>query len=279
MQSKIMKHLRIIFLGDIVGAAGVAILQKHIGRLREQYRADAIIVNGENSAAGGRGITPALMRLFKSLGISLVTSGNHIWQKPDIIPYITQHTDLLRPANFPAGTPGTGVTTFLCKGIEIGVINVQGRVFMRELLSCPFRAIESALTYLHHKTPIIFIDVHAETTSEKMAIAYMFDGRVSGIVGTHTHVQTADERILPGGTAYITDLGMAGSLNSMIGMKKEPIIQNFLTQMPVRFVVDTSLPVCMTGVCIEVDTQSGKATSIEPIRVIDDQVQIDTQEL
>ncbi len=273
-----MTRIRVLFLGDIVGAAGLAIFQKHIKRLREQYRADAIMVNGENSAGSGRGITPAVMRLFKEHGVNVVTSGNHIWQKPEIINYIAQHTDLVRPINFPAGTPGHGMTTFICKGIEIGVINVQGRVFMRELLSCPFRAVESALTYLQHKTPIIFIDVHAEATSEKMGMAYMFDGRVSAVVGTHTHVQTADERIMPGGTAYITDLGMAGSLNSMIGMKKEPIIQNFLTQMPARFAVDTSLPLFMTGVCIEVDTQTGKATSIERIRVVDDAVQIDTQE-
>lgn len=272
-----MARIRVILLGDIVGAAGLAIFQKHISRLREQFRADAVIVNGENSA-NGRGITPAIMRFFKLHGVNVVTSGNHIWQKPEIISYFSQHTDLLRPINFPAGTPGSGVTTFLCKGYEIGVINVQGRVFMRELLNCPFRAVESTLTYLAQKTPIIFLDVHAEATSEKMGIAYTFDGRVSAVVGTHTHVQTADARIMPGGTAYITDLGMAGSLNSMIGMKKEPIIQNFLTQMPTRFVVDTSLPVFMTGVCVEVDTETGKATSIESIRIIDDAVQIDKDE-
>lgn len=272
-----MARIRVLFLGDVVGAAGLAIFQKHIGRLREKYHADAVIVNGENSASG-RGITPAIMRFFKAQGVNIVTSGNHIWHKPDIISYFAQNNDLLRPINFPVGTPGTGMTTFICNGIEIGVINVQGRVFMRELLACPFRAVESALTYLQSKTRIIFIDVHAEATSEKMGIAYAFDGRVSGVVGTHTHVQTADERILPGGTAYITDLGMAGSLNSMIGMKKEPIIQNFLTQMPTRFVADTSLPVFMTGVCIEVDTQTGKATSIERIRVVDDAVQIDSPE-
>lgn len=273
-----MARIRVLLLGDIVGAAGLAIFQKHIGRLREQFRADAVIVNGENSAANGRGITPTIVRFLTSQGVNVVTSGNHIWQKPEIIPYISSHTDLLRPINFPAGTPGVGVTTFLCKGYQVGVINVQGRVFMRELLTCPFRAVESTLTYLAQKTPIIFIDVHAEATSEKMGIAYTFDGRVSGIVGTHTHVQTADARILPGGTAYITDLGMAGSLNSMIGMKKEPIIQNFLTQMPTRFIVDTSLPVFMTGVCIEVDTQTGKATSIEAVRIVDDAVQIDKDE-
>lgn len=273
-----MARIRVLLLGDIVGAAGLAIFQKHIGRLREKYRVDAVIVNGENSAANGRGITPAIMRLFTSHGVQVVTSGNHIWNKLEIVPYISQHTNLLRPCNFPAGTPGSGVTTFVCNGYEIGVINVQGRVFMKELLNCPFRAVESALTYLTSKTRTIFIDVHAEATSEKMGIAYYFDGRVSGIVGTHTHVQTADARILPAGTAYITDLGMAGSLHSMIGMKKEPIIQNFLTQMPTRFIVETSLPVFMTGVCIEVDTDTGKSTSIESIQVIDDSVQIPKDE-
>jgi len=272
-----MAQLRILFLGDLVGSTGRAIFHKHIGRLREEYRVDAIIVNGENSAHG-RGITPAIMGFFKNHGVDVVTSGNHIWARQEIISYFADHKDLLRPINFPQSTPGSGLTTFLCKGYEIGVINVQGRVFMREYLSCPFRAMDSALTFFKGKTSLIFVDVHAEATSEKLGLAFYLDGRVSGVVGTHTHVQTADERILPGGTAYITDLGMAGSLNSMIGMKKEAIIQNFITQMPTRFVVDTSMPVIMTGACITVDTDTGKALAIERIKVIDDAVAVDTDE-
>lgn len=154
----------------------------------------------------------------------------------------------------------------------------QGRVFMRELIDCPFRTVESVLTYLKSKTNIIFVDMHAETTSEKIGIGWFLDGKVSGVVGTHTHVQTADERVLPGGTAFITDLGMCGSWNSMIGMKKEPIIQHFLYQMPVKFVVETSSPVIMCGVWIEVDTATGKATKIERVRVIDNDLNVDSLE-
>lgn len=269
-----MARFRVLMLGDLVGETGCALFQKHSKRLREQYHADALIVNGENSAPGGRGITPTGMAFLKEHGATVVTSGNHIWQRQEIVRYCTDHKDLLRPINFPAGTPGTGVTTFVWQGYEIGVINVQGRSFMRELLSDPFRAVDSALTLLRYKTKTILVDMHAETTAEKMALGYYLDGRVSAVVGTHTHVQTADERILPGGTAYITDLGMAGSLNSMLGMKKEPIIEHFMTQMPTRFAVETAMPAFMTGVCIEIDLESGKALSIERVRIDDDAVQV-----
>jgi metallophosphoesterase (TIGR00282 family) len=272
-----MERLRVLLLGDIVGDPGRAIFQKHIARLREEYHIDALIVNGENSSAQGKGITPTIAQFFKSHGVDVVTTGNHVWQKKEIYPYITEHKDhLLRPANFPADSPGVGVTTFLCKGFEIGVINVQGRVFMRELSACPFRTVESILTYLKHKTNIIFVDMHAEATSEKMGLAYFLDGKITGLVGTHTHVQTADERILPHGTAYITDLGMAGSLNSMIGMKKESVIRQFITQMPEHFVVDTSLPLYMTGVYIDVDTKTGKALDIQRIKIVDNDIVIGT---
>lgn len=271
-----MGRLRLLFLGDIVGAPGMAMLQKHLEQLRAQHAIDAVVVNGENSAQG-RGITPTIMKFFKHNGVDIVTSGNHIWQKKEIYPYLNEHRDLLRPANFPSDTPGVGVTTFLCKGFEIAVINLQGRVFMREHVACPFRTAESLLTYVRSKTNIIFVDFHAETTAEKMGIAYFLDGKISGLVGTHTHIQTADERILPKGTAYITDLGMAGALNSMIGMKKEPIIYNFLTQMPARFEVDDNPPFVMSGVWIEVDTETGLATDIQRIRIIDNELVINLQ--
>lgn len=245
---------------------------KHCHNLKEQYQIDAVIVNGEN-AANGRGITPRMVRFFRQYGADVVTSGNHIWAKKEIMPYLAEHTDLLRPANFPSGCPGTGMTIINVKGYEVAVVNLQGRVFMKEQVDCPFRAIDTLLTYLKHKTPLIFVDFHAETSSEKMGFAYYVDGRVSGVVGTHTHIQTADERILPKGTAYITDLGMGGSLNSMIGMKKEPIIQMFLTQMPQRFEVDTQGPAVLSGVWMEVDTNTGKAIAIERIRVIDTEIQ------
>jgi len=272
-----MDTLRILFIGDVVGPLGRAVFQRHIARLKEQYKIDAVVVNGENSSSKGRGITSRIVKFFKHLGVDVVTSGNHIWAEKEIYSYLAQNTDLLRPANFPSSTPGVGVTTFSCNGIQIGIINLQGRIFMREQVDCPFRTVDSILTYLKHKTRLIFVDIHAETTAEKMGLAYYLDGKVSGIVGTHTHVQTADERILPQGTAYITDLGMCGSLNSMIGMKKEIIIQHMITQMPARFEVDNEPPALLSGVWIEVDTATGKAVAIERIRLIDDTIQIDAQ--
>jgi 2',3'-cyclic-nucleotide 2'-phosphodiesterase len=165
--------------------------------------------------------------------------------------------------------------TFETKGFIIGVINLQGRVFMKEHVSCPFKAADSILTYLRSKTSIIFVDFHAETTSEKLGLAYYLDGRVTAVVGTHTHVQTADERILPQGTAYITDLGMAGSLNSMIGMKKDSIIRKLITQMPEKFVVDTEGPFVLSGVVIDVDPETGRSSAIQRIRIIDNDIKID----
>jgi len=264
--------MRVLILGDIVGAPGQAIFQKHINKIKADYNIDAVIVNGENSA-DGKGITPRIMNFFKHNGVDLVTSGNHIWQKKEICNYLSEQKDLLRPANFPAACPGSGVGLFTAKnGATIGVINVQGRVFMRELVSCPFKAIESALIFLKTKTPIVIIDIHAETTSEKMALAYNFDGQVTAVVGTHTHVPTADERILPKGTAYITDLGMAGALHSVLGVKKQAIIYNMTTQMPTRFEVETEPPYFLSGVWIAIDTITGKAVDIGRIYIVDEHI-------
>jgi 2',3'-cyclic-nucleotide 2'-phosphodiesterase len=265
-----MSSIRVLFLGDIVGASGCALFQKHIQHLRQKYSVQAVLVNGENSASDGKGITSKIMHFFKHHHVDVVTSGNHIWQKREIIQYMHDHKDLLRPANFPSGCPGVGVTTFQSGAVTVGVINLQARTFMREFVSCPFRAADSLLTYLAPRTNVILVDFHGEATSEKMGLAYYLDGRISALVGTHTHVLTADERILPGGTAYITDLGMAGALNSMIGMKKEAIIQSLITQMPTRFEVDTEGPMHMSGVCIEIDTQTGKALNIERVYLVDD---------
>ncbi len=270
-----MDHLRILFIGDVVGATGRAMFQKHIGRIRKEYKIDAVVVNGENSSNQGRGITSRIVNFFRHNGVDVVTSGNHIWYNREIYSYLDEHKDLLRPANYPSGTPGVGVTTFQVGTTTVGIINLQGRVFMKDHIDCPFRAADSILTYVRNKTKVVFVDIHAEATSEKYALAYYLDGRVSGVVGTHTHIQTADEQILPGGTGYITDLGFSGSLHSLLGMKKEPIIQNFLTQMPVRFVVETTTPVIMSGVWMEVDVQTGKTIKIERIRIVDDAVHID----
>ena len=271
-------NIRVLMLGDLVGTPGQAMLQKHIKNIKSQHKIDFVVANGENSA-DGKGVTPKIMKFFKHNHVDVVTSGNHIWQKKDIYQYLSQYNDLLRPANFPAGCPGTGVGIYRCEtpnGVfNIGVMNIQGRVFMRELVGDPMRTADSLLTMLRSKTNIILVDFHAETTAEKLGFAFYLEGRVSAVVGTHTHIQTADNRVLPNGTAYITDLGMSGALNSMIGMKKEPIIQNMLTQMPVKFEVDNEGPFVLCGVVIEIDTTTGKAISIERIYITDNDLKID----
>ena len=271
-----MSHIRVLFIGDVVGSPGRNMFQKHIDRIRTENKIDALVVNGENSDGRGRGISSRIVQFFKHNGVDVVTSGNHIWANKEIYSYLTEHTDLIRPANYPGETPGVGVTTFNCKGHVVAVVNVMGRVFMRDQLDCPFRTMSSLLTYLRSKTNMILVDVHAETTSEKAALANYLDGKVSAVVGTHTHVQTADERILPHGTAFITDLGMTGSLDSCLGMKKEPIIERFLKQMPVKFVVEEANPFIMTGAWVQIDVTTGKATAIERVKVIDDKLRVDS---
>lgn len=262
--------IRVLFLGDIVGTTGRMLFQKHIAALRAQLDIDAVIVNGENSS-GGKGITSRIVRFFKHNGVDVITSGNHIWRQKEIYNYLSENKDLLRPANYPSACPGTGFTLFSCKGYEIGIISLQGRIFMRDHVECPFKTAESLLSYLKSRTNMVFIDFHAEATSEKIGLAHYLDGKISGLVGTHTHVQTADERILPGGTAYISDIGMAGSLNSMIGMKKETVINHLITQMPARFEVEIIPPYIMTGVYIDVDPSTGKAVNIKRVKIVDDQ--------
>lgn len=266
------KTIRVLLLGDVVGNIGRCMFQKHIKAIKAEHNIDFVIVNGENSNNNGRGITSRIVNFFKHNGADVVTSGNHIWDQYEIQAYLQSHQDLLRPANFPAACPGSGFTIVDCGGILIGVINVQGRVFMRDHTDCPFRAVDAILADMKTKTDIILIDFHAEATAEKLAMAYYVDGRVSAIVGTHTHIPTSDQRILPQGTAYVTDLGMAGSLNSMIGMTKESVMPTFLLQMPSRFIVDTKPPVVMSGVWIEIDVETGKAVAIERVHVIDEEL-------
>lgn len=274
MQNNNISTLRMLLLGDIVGPAGCAMFQKHLNRIKEKYNISGVIVNGENSACDGRGITVKLMHFFKHNGADVVTSGNHIWAKKEIYQYLKENKDLLRPANFPSECPGTGVATFNIGATVIGVINLQARIFMRDNLACPFKTADTVLTFLKTKTNIIFVDFHGEATAEKLGLAYYLDGRVTAIVGTHTHVPTADERILPHGSAYVTDLGMAGALNSMIGMKKDPIINNLITQMPVKFEVETDGTMVMSGVFVDVDINTGKALHIERIYIIDHDIKL-----
>ncbi len=268
-----MSLIKILCVGDVVGAAGRALVQKVVPGFRRQYAIDCVIINGENAAHDGRGITERIVRSFRHNGADIITTGNHVWAKKEIYSYFEKNTDLLRPANFPTGVPGHGLTFMTtAKGDVIAVINLQGRVFMRELVNCPFRTADSLIAYARSKAPTIIIDFHAETSAEKQALAFYLDGKVSGIFGTHTHVQTADERILPGGTAFITDLGMTGSLNSMIGMKKESVLTNFLLSMPSKFEVETALPLVLSGAIITVESSTGKATAIERVRIIDNEL-------
>jgi len=264
--------VKVLFFGDVVGLPGRIMFQKHVNKLKEKFGALAVVVNGENSNHNGRGITSKIAKFFKHNGVDAITTGNHVWDQNDVQNYLDKHEDLVRPANFPDECPGKGYYVFHCDGLNIGVINIQGRVFMREDLSCPFKKADEVIAEVRKKTNLIFVDFHAETTAEKVALAYHLDGRISGFVGTHTHVQTADERVLPKGTAFITDLGMAGALNSSLGMKLGPIISRFKVQMPHRFTVETKPPMMMSGVCIEVDRRTGKAVSIERFYIVDEDI-------
>jgi len=264
--------VKVLFFGDVVGAPGRMMFQKYAPKLKTQFSADAIIVNGENSNFNGRGITSKIVKFFKHNGADAVTTGNHVWDHDDAQAYFDTHEDMVRPANFPDECPGKGWYIFHAAGLNIGIINIQGRVFMRENLSCPFKKADEIVAEVRKKTNIIFVDFHAETTAEKAALAYHLDGRISGFVGTHTHVQTADERILPRGTAFITDLGMAGALHSSLGMKLGPIISRFQVQMPHRFAVETESPFMTSGVCIEVDRKTGKGISIERFNIVDEEI-------
>jgi len=257
--------MRILFIGDIVGKAGRQAIEGLLPRIVVDHQIDFTVANGEN-AAGGMGITPAIASDFLGLGIDVLTSGNHIWAKKEIVSFLDEEERLLRPANYPSGAPGRGAGLFR-RGNErdVGVINLEGRVFMKNL-ECPLRVGERELEKLRAETPIVLIDFHAEATSEKMALAWFLNGKASAIVGTHTHVQTADERILSGGTAYITDVGMTGPLASVIGIRRQIAVQRFLTQMPGKFDVATE-DIELQGVILEIEEKTGKSQSIERIRV------------
>jgi metallophosphoesterase (TIGR00282 family) len=262
--------LRVMFIGDLMGHVGQAVFARWIFKLKEKHNIDAIIVNGENAAKSGKGITPVDVEFLQNCGVQVITTGNHIWQNKKIYSYLSEKDDVLRPANYPSGCPGKGYTVFEVNNHLIGVINVQGRSFIKDHIDCPLRTTESLIQLLKTKTNVIFVDFHAETTAEKQALGLFLDGMVSGVFGTHTHVQTSDERILPQGTAYITDAGFCGAYNSVIGMKKDVIIEKFLTQMPHRFEVEKNPPYVLNGVWVEVDTETGKALNIERIRIIDE---------
>lgn len=260
--------IKVFLIGDLFGKTGRDVFARHISNLRKEHAIDAVIVNGENSA-DGKGITPDIANFFKDHGVSVVTTGNHVWDKKDIVPYMSEHDFVLRPANYPDECPGFGMTFFTCKGYQVGVINLMGRMFMGVHLDNHLEKAKDFIAQARKITPIILVDMHAESHYEKICLAYFIDGTVSAVVGTHTHVQTADARILPQGTAYISDLGMVGSLNSMIGATKEPLIKKFLNQMPTRHGVAIDAPYVLAGAFVTIDTQTGKAINIKTVYLVD----------
>ncbi|MBI5885963.1 MAG: TIGR00282 family metallophosphoesterase [Deltaproteobacteria bacterium] len=255
---------KILFIGDIVGRPGRLALRGLLPRIVGMHSPDVVVANGEN-AAGGFGITPEIASELHKLQVDVITTGNHVWDKKEIYDYLGSSVSIVRPLNYPAGAPGAGTTVFECaSGVKVGIINLIGRVFMATL-DCPFAAGREAVARLRQTVPIIMVDMHAEASSEKAAMAYFLDGTVSAVIGTHTHVQTSDERILSGGTAFITDAGMTGAADSVIGMRKDEIIQRFLTQLPVKFEAATK-DVELQGVVVTVKTGDGKAVKIERIK-------------
>ncbi len=257
--------MRILMVGDVVGKPGRLAAQEWIPRLRSKYAVDFVIVNGENAAAG-IGITPDIAdTFFDRSETDVVTLGNHAWGKRDIFPYLEEESRILRPINYPAGAPGRGWGIFQSSAGKVGVVSLQGRVFM-ENIDDPFRAADVVLSEIRKETKVIFIDFHAEATSEKIAFGFYVDGRASAVVGTHTHVQTADARILPKGTAFLTDVGMTGPVDSIIGMKREIVIPKFLNALPARFEVADG-DAQLSAVLVDIDIESGIAHSIETIQV------------
>jgi len=257
--------VKILFIGDIFGQPGRTIVKDALPKLVEEISPDLILANGENAAAGF-GITPPLVEELLDVGISVLTSGNHIWDKKEIIPYLSEHADgrLLRPANYPGAAPGHGLYRGKTRtGIDYAVLNLQGRVFMPSI-DCPFRAADALLAQVPPEVRIRIVDVHAEATSEKLSLGWYLDGRVTSVIGTHTHIPTADETVLPQGTAYITDVGMTGPYDSVIGMEKGTVIQKFLSQLPARFEVAKG-DVRLCAVLVDADAETGRASSIERI--------------
>ncbi|MFC1631011.1 TIGR00282 family metallophosphoesterase [Candidatus Omnitrophota bacterium] len=256
--------MNILFIGDIVGRPGREAIRVLLPKLVKKHKIDLSIANAEN-AAGGSGVTPQLAEELFGYGLDFLTSGDHIWKKKEIYETLDQEPRLLRPANYPKPAVGRGYgVTKTRSGLPVGVMNLEGRVFMSSL-DCPFKCAEEAAAEMRKQTPIILVDMHAEATSEKIALGWFLDGSVSAVVGTHTHVQTADERILPQGTAYITDLGMTGPCDSVIGRKTDQIIERFLTQLPGRFEMAKD-NVQLHGVVLDIDQTSGRARSIERIQ-------------
>ena len=252
--------LTVLFLGDVVGEPGRNAVISRLPELKEQHHIDFTIVNGENSA-GGRGITGKITIDLLRAGVSVITTGDHIWDQKDILSFIDTEPRLLRPVNYPAGAPGHGSIVLETAKGKVGVINVQCRTFMQSILDNPFHAVEETVARIRDETPNIVVDVHGETTSEKIAMGHFLDGKVSAVIGTHTHVQTADDQILPGGTAFLCDAGMCGPMYSILGRTIEPILNRFVSNLPASFPVAAG-EVRLHGALVEIDEKSGRALRI-----------------
>ncbi len=270
--------MKLLFIGDIVGRPGRDLIRRHVRALASHYEADLVIANGEN-AAGGAGITRENMLEILSAGVDVITTGNHVWDKRETLEFIANEPRLLRPANYPEGTPGAGSCVVTAKnGVRVGVINVMGRVFLHAI-DDPFRVAEREIAQVRGDgAQVLFVDMHAETTSEKIALSYYLDGMVTAVIGTHTHVQTADERILAGGTACLTDAGMTGPHDGVIGIEKDAIIARFTTGLPGRFETASGDP-RLNGVTITVDTSTGRATAIQRISLSEQELKDITDSL
>ena len=257
--------MKIMMLGDVYSTPGRTLLTEHCAKLKEKYAADFVIVNGEN-ASGGHGLTRKNADELLSLPIDVITMGNHVWNQREIVDYIEDYPQIIRPANYPDPCPGRGLGFFEKNGVRIAVLNLSGQVFMPEMGECPFNLIQKLYDdQIKDRADIFIVDFHAEATSEKLAMGYFLDGKASIVVGTHTHVQTADAQILPGGTAYITDLGMTGAFGSVIGVEKDIIIRNMLTKRPERFLAEKNKPWQINGIAADIDETTGRARSIERI--------------
>ena len=251
--------MNILLIGDVVGKVGRKAVACLLPEIRRTHDLDIVIANGEN-AAGGKGLTPSTADELFEAGVEIITSGNHIWRYNEIYSYLDSEAPVLRPLNYPKGAPGRG---FLCHN-GVAVINLMGRTFMPGALDCPFRGADDALANIND-CAIVIVDMHAEATSEKAAMAWYLDGRVSAVIGSHTHIPTADARVLPKGTAFVTDVGMVGSRDSILGVMKQPVIDAFLNQLPTRFTTDEHGPVVFNSVLIQVDDTSGRATGIQRV--------------
>ncbi|MBU0881523.1 MAG: TIGR00282 family metallophosphoesterase [Candidatus Omnitrophica bacterium] len=256
--------MKILFIGDVVGAPGRSVVEALVPKIKKREGIDFVIVNGENVAAGS-GVTPALAGELFGYGADVITSGDHIWKRKEMVVELGSDKRLLRPANYPAGAPGFGYGIFEAgPGRNVGVLNLVGRVFMTAV-ECPFRTAKEAIDKIKDRSKIIIVDMHAEATSEKIALGYYLDGQVSAVLGTHTHVQTSDEKILPGGTAFISDVGMTGPFDGVIGRKKEQIIRRFLTQLPTKFEMAEG-DIQLHGVILDIDDKTGRALSITRVQ-------------